>query len=178
MFTTRLARIDDARGIARVQLESWADRDIALPSPPDLIEVANQWEVAIRDQQSSGRLVVVEKDSDSMIIGSSRTVGSARIVGCAGIVTSPDPRLSELVLLEVAPSERRQMVASRLLNAIADIAQGFGADSIHAWVGVEEIAALTLLESAGWKLTGAQRQTMAAQSEAPRNELEVHTSLI
>jgi hypothetical protein len=70
------------------------------------------------------------------------------------------------------------MVASRLLNAIADIAQGFGADSIHAWVGAEEIAALTLLESAGWKLTGAQRQTMAAQSEPPRNELEVHTYLI
>lgn len=172
MFTTRLARIDDASGIARVQLESWADRDIALPSPPDLIEVAHQWEVAIRDQQSSGRLVVVQKDSESM------SIGSARIVGCAGIIRSPDPRLSELVLLEVAPPERRQMVASRLLNAIADIAQGFGADSIHAWVGAEEIAALTLLESAGWKLTGAQRQTMAAQSEPPRNELEVHTYLI
>ena len=166
MFTTRLARIDDARGIARVQIESWADRGIELPSPPDLIEVANEWETAIRDQQSSGRIVVVEKDSDSMI------------VGCAGIIRSMDPRLSELVLLEVAPPERRQMVASRLLNAIADIAQGFGADSIHAWVGVDELAALTLLESAGWKLTGAQRQTMATESKPPRNELEVHTSLM
>ncbi len=165
MFTTRLARIDDAMGIAEIQIDSWTDRGLELVSRNDLEEISAQWAVAIRNQQGEGRLIVVEKDHGSTI------------VGCAGIVKSPNPHVTELVLLEVIPAERRQQVGSRLINACADIAKGLGADSINAWIGVDEIAALRLLESSGWERTGAQRHSIGMKSEDQRTEVELHTSL-
>lgn len=166
MFTTRLARIDDAMGIAEIQLDSWTNRGLEVVSRDDLQEISAQWAIAIRNQQGEGRIVVVEKDH-----------GSA-IVGCAGIVKSPNPRVTELILLEVIPAERRQQVGSRLINACADIARGLGADSINAWIGVDEIAALQLLESSGWEKTGAQRHSIGIKSKDQRTEVELHVSLI
>lgn len=166
MFNTRLARVNDASGIAHTQLASWAERGIDFAEIPHVDEVARLWEATIRDQQQDGRIIIVENASDS------------EIVGCAGVINHPETQRAELILLEVAPPNRRQQIASRLVNACADIARGFGAQSIHAWVGAEELAAITLLESSGWVKTGAQRQTMAPGFELQRDELELHVSLI
>ena len=166
MLTTRIARISDALAIAELQLESWTDRGIHHLSPPDLQQVAAEWATAIRDQQELGRIIVVEKGAES------------KLVGCAGVMRSIDPRQCELILLEVAPTERRQKIGSRLVNASADIANGFGADSINAWIETNEVAAISLLESAGWQRSGAQRQKVGADGETSRNELELHTSLM
>ncbi len=165
MFTTRLARIDDAEAIAGLQLESWTARGIAHLSLPDIHVAAEQWISAIRDQQDKGRIVVVEKAANSIL------------VGCAGVMRTGNPHQYELVLLEVTPNERRQSIGARLVNAAADIARGYGAESIHAWIGTDELAAVSLLESAGWQLSGAHRQKIDINSNMTRDEIELHTSL-
>jgi N-acetylglutamate synthase-like GNAT family acetyltransferase len=166
MLTTRLARIDDAYAIAALQRQSWMDRGINHELIPPLDAVAAEWVTAIRDQQESGRIIVVVKDADSTI------------VGCAGVIRTVEPRLCELILLEVAPHERRNKIGSRLVNACADLARGFGADSMHAWIGLNETAATHLLESAGWQKSGGQREKLEIDTASPRHEVELHTSLI
>ncbi len=165
MFTTRLARIDDATSIAEIQISSWTDRGLKIASIDDLDHMSAQWAAAIQDQQGEGRIIVVEKD------------GSSTLVGCAGIVKSPDSQNADLILLEVLPAERRQQVGSRLINACADIAKGFGADFIEAWIGIEEVAAIQLLEGSGWERTGAERLSSGKDSEYLREEVKLHTSL-
>lgn len=165
MFESRLARIDDAPHIARLQATSWESRgiiDINADVPDYIIDATQHWEVAIRDMQSDGRVLVVEAQGE--------------IVGFAAISVSGPDAFSELLALEVDPQRRRQGIGSRLINATADIAERMNALKIRAWVEKDEIAARALLRETGWAESGSTRLTQS-ESGQNRNESEWVTYL-
>lgn len=165
MFESRLARIDDAPRIARLQATSWESRGIISFTDDEadqFAEATQQWEIAIRDMQSQGRVLVVEIHGE--------------VVGFAAISVSQPAEFSELVALEVDPTHRREGIGSRLINAAADIAVRMNAHMIRAWVEESEIAAQTLLRETGWATSGATRVTQN-ESGQNRNESEWITYL-
>lgn len=143
MLETRLARIDDAGAITELQIKSWRYRGINAVELDDSDEVKKSWEYAIASLQSTGRVLVVE--------------ASERLVGFCAITISEQSGYSEMVALEVDPDFRREGVATRLMNAAADIAARMNTDVIRAWVEESETAAQSLLDGTGWQKSGAKR---------------------
>lgn len=137
---------------------SWQSRGISgiTADIPDYVrQTTLQWEVAIRDMQSYGRVIVVEAPGE--------------VVGFAAISIPQPDDFSELLALEVDPKHRRLGIGSRLINATADIAKRMNALMIRAWVEEDEIAAQALLRETGWDVSGATRVT---QNESGQNRNE------
>lgn len=172
MLETRLARLDDAAAITELQIKSWRYRGINAVELDDSDEVKKSWEYAIASLQSTGRVLVVES--------------GVRVVGFCAITTSEEFGNSELVALEVDPDFRREGVATRLMNAAADIAARMNTDCIRAWVSTSETAAQSLLAGTGWRESGAKRVTRtdggttdeSSQAGRERQESEWITFLI
>ena len=141
MDTTRLAKATDAPLITELQLANWHISHPEIAEFLDSREVQDQWESAIKDQGSRGRVLVCERD--------------LVVVGVAAIEF--EDQLGQLSLLEVTPTCRRQLIGSRLLNAVADIAGRAGASSMYSWVATADTSAQEFLESTGFTHTGATR---------------------
>ena len=141
MDTTRLAKATDAPLITELQLANWHISHPEIAEFLDSRDVQVQWESAIRDQSSRGRVLVCERD--------------LVVVGVAAIEF--EDQLGQLSLLEVTPTCRRQLIVSRLLNAVADIAGRAGASSMYSWVATADTSAQEFLESTGFTHTGATR---------------------
>ena len=141
MDTTRLAKATDAPLITELQLANWHISHPEIAEFLDSRDVQVQWESAIRDQSSRGRVLVCERD--------------LVVVGVAAIEF--EDQLGQLSLLEVTPTCRRQLIGSRLLNAVADVAGRAGASSIYSWVATADTPAQEFLESTGFTHTGATR---------------------
>lgn len=141
MDTTRLAKATDAPLITELQLANWHISHPEIAEFLDSRDVQDQWESAIRDQGSRGRVLVCERD--------------LVVVGVAAIEF--EDQLGQLSLLEVTPTCRRQLIGSRLLNAVADIAGRAGASSMYSWVATADTSAQEFLESTGFTHTGATR---------------------
>jgi N-acetylglutamate synthase-like GNAT family acetyltransferase len=141
MDTTRLAKATDAPLITELQLANWHISHPEIAEFLDSRDVQVQWESAIRDQSSRGRVLVCERD--------------LVVVGVAAIEF--EDQLGQLSLLEVTPTCRRQLIGSRLLNAVADIAGRAGASSMYSWVATADTSAQEFLESTGFTHTGATR---------------------
>ena len=141
MDTTRLAKATDAPLITELQLANWHISHPEIAEFLDSRDVQDQWESAIRDQSSRGRVLVCERD--------------LVVVGVAAIEF--EDQLGQLSLLEVTPTCRRQLIGSRLLNAVADIAGRAGASSMYSWVATADTSAQEFLESTGFTHTGATR---------------------
>lgn len=162
MYITRLARVDDARGIAEVQMKSWTDRGLSILDASELSDIAESWAHSITHQQSEGRILVVE--------------WNGTVIGFAAVVNTGDPQLFALTALEVHPQERRKQVGSRLINASSDVARGFGANGLQAWIGDSETPAILLLEASGWRRTGAERVISSESHKYEhRTEFELQT---
>ena len=141
MDSTRLAKATDAPLITELQLANWHISHPEIAEFLDSRDVQVQWESAIRDQGSRGRVLVCERD--------------LVVVGVAAIEF--EDQLGQLSLLEVTPTCRRQLIGSRLLNAVADIAGRAGASSMYSWVATADTSAQEFLESTGFTHTGATR---------------------
>jgi N-acetylglutamate synthase-like GNAT family acetyltransferase len=141
MDSTRLAKATDAPLITELQLANWHISHPEIAEFLDSRDVQVQWESAIRDQSSRGRVLVCERD--------------LVVVGVAAIEF--EDQLGQLSLLEVTPTCRRQLIGSRLLNAVADIAGRAGASSMYSWVATADTSAQEFLESTGFTHTGATR---------------------
>ena len=141
MDSTRLAKATDAPLITELQLANWHISHPEIAEFLDSRDVQDQWESAIRDQGSRGRVLVCERD--------------LVVVGVAAIEF--EDQLGQLSLLEVTPTCRRQLIGSRLLNAVADIAGRAGASSMYSWVATADTSAQEFLESTGFTHTGATR---------------------
>ena len=139
MDSTRLAKATDAPLITELQLANWHISHPEIAEFLDSRDVQVQWESAIRDQSSRGRVLVCERD--------------LVVVGVAAIEF--EDQLGQLSLLEVTPTCRRQLIGSRLLNAVADIAGRAGASSMYSWVATADTSAQEFLESTGFTHTGA-----------------------
>ena len=141
MDSTRLAKATDAPLITELQLANWHISHPEIAEFLDSRDVQDQWESAIKDQGSRGRVLVCERD--------------LVVVGVAAIEF--EDQLGQLSLLEVTPTCRRQLIGSRLLNAVADIAGRAGASSMYSWVATADTSAQEFLESTGFTHTGATR---------------------
>ena len=136
-----MAKATDAPLITELQLANWHISHPEIAEFLDSRDVQVQWESAIRDQGSRGRVLVCERD--------------LVVVGVAAIEF--EDQLGQLSLLEVTPTCRRQLIGSRLLNAVADIAGRAGASSMYSWVATADTSAQEFLESTGFTHTGATR---------------------
>ena len=136
-----MAKATDAPLITELQLANWHISHPEIAEFLDSRDVQVQWESAIRDQSSRGRVLVCERD--------------LVVVGVAAIEF--EDQLGQLSLLEVTPTCRRQLIGSRLLNAVADIAGRAGASSMYSWVATADTSAQEFLESTGFTHTGATR---------------------
>jgi N-acetylglutamate synthase-like GNAT family acetyltransferase len=165
MDTTRLAHATDANEIAELQMANWHIEHPAVARLLDPRDVQTQWEQAITNH-GSGRVLVCERNGT--------------LVGVAAVEFKGETGL--LSLLEVAPSVRRELIGSRLLNAVADIASQTGCFHLRAWLTTRQNDGKLFLESTGWAATGLTRTVrtetgVTGGSELTDQQIELFTSL-
>lgn len=148
MDTIRLANATDAPAIADLQITNWQRSHPAIAKLLDHEDVQSQWADAITRHSGSGRVLVCER-------------GGA-VVGVAAIEFGREA--GRLSLLEVEPAVRRQLIGSRLLNAVADIAAQAGCLRLSAWLSTDQSGGRLFLESTGWVTSGATR-TVSTDTE-------------
>jgi ribosomal-protein-alanine N-acetyltransferase len=83
---------------------------------------------------------------------------------------------AEILTLAVAPSERRQGLASALLNAALDGATATGAEAVFLEVADRNLAAVGLYRAAGFETTGLRRGYYESENQ-PQDALTMRLSL-
>lgn len=88
----------------------------------------------------------------------------------------PEPETTAAIgTLLVEPRWGRRGHGSRLLSAIADLAQQAGVNRLVAWVAIADTASLEFYRSAGWEADGVQRSLDTGAGTVA--ELRLHASL-
>jgi len=156
--SVRPAFPDDAAEIARIQVVTWrtAYRSL-LPTSVlddwDADAATVSWRAAITrpPTPAHGVLVALEKNT---VVGFA-AYGPAELVGDE----RPDPTgpTSELSTLLVEPRWGRRGHGSRLLAAVADLAEAGGAARLQVWVPEADEVSAGFYESAGWAPDGWAR---------------------
>ena len=131
-------------------------------------DVEAAWAQAITIHSDMGRVLVCERDGT--------------LVGVAAIEFSGE--VGQVSLLEVSPDVRRQLIGSRLLNAVADIAYQSGFRHLSLWLNTEQSVGQQFFESMGWAQSGATRTVStlngasdSRQPEITEQQCELTTSL-
>jgi GNAT superfamily N-acetyltransferase len=172
----RPARADDAAEIARIQAVTWrtAYRSVLPPAVLDDWDadaVTASWRAAIEAPPTPGHGVLVALERDAI-------VGFAAY-GPAELTTAerPDPAgpTTELSTLLVEPRWGRRGHGSRLLAAVADLAEADGAARLQVWVLEPDRVSATFYESAGWAPDGWGRTLDTG--DAPLREIRWHALL-
>jgi GNAT superfamily N-acetyltransferase len=175
--SVRIAWVDDAPAIARVQLRTWPELYAglvpaeAIPSGPEAEEAAAAaWAASLQKPGDARNRVLVALERN-------RVVGFA-ITGPASDPDRDPVADAELRELTVDPDERGKGHGSRLLQAAADTmaADRFG----HAvtWVVAGDDALLSFLTSAGWGTDSAHRELDLDGTGAVRvKQVRLHTQL-
>lgn len=169
--TVRLARVDDAEAIARVQAAaltvSYAD---LLPATvtQTFDETAAQvaWTTAITAPPSPQHRVFVAL-STSDVVGFAASAPGAD----ADLDPSSD---AELLALHVDPSALRHGHGSRLMHAVADHARDDGFARLVMWVFAADDALRGFLQAAGWAADGSTRDL---DMGALAHQVRLHTSI-
>ena len=154
----------DSHKIAELQITNWR---LSHPDIARLLKhkhVQSQWSHAITDQGANGRVLICERNGV--------------LVGVAAVEFEQE--IGHLSLMEVAPDLRRGLIGSRLLNAVADLAQRSGCLRLISWINENQHDGQMFLESSGWSVTGATR-TLGTESGDPNSvvvaQIELTTSL-
>src|SRR5438270_8976663 len=171
--SVRPARPGDGAAVARVQAVAWrtAYRQV-LPAAVldgwDEQAAAEAWETAAVAPPTPGHgvLVAVERDA---VVGFA-AYGPAEVD--PGGLPSPDGPTTELATLLVEPRWGRRGHGSRLLAAVADLAQANGAARLQVWLPEADEASARFFESAGWARQGWVR-TLDTGAE-PLREIRWH----
>jgi len=131
-------------------------------------DVENAWAQAITIHNDMGRVLVCERDGT--------------LAGVAAIEFSGE--VGQVSLLEVALEVRRQLIGSRLLNAVVDIALQSGCRHLSLWLNTEQSVGQQFFESMGWAQSGATRTVSTlngvsdlGQPEITEQQCELTTSL-
>ena len=187
-FTVRLARPDDDQAIAALVVEGFLDqfRHVFGDRMDRSLKVMEHW---IRLEHISGGVtsLVVEGYADGEIAGSigvrtevsredilarglwralSRNLGFPRAVWATTLLSYPrySSKSSEAYVerLVVSPSFRRQGMARRLLSAAEDLARNRNKKTIGLHVTADNLRALRLYESEGYKEVSRQKSLITA----------------
>jgi GNAT superfamily N-acetyltransferase len=166
----------DAADIARIQVVTWrtAYRSL-LPSAvldewdPDAAAASWRTAVTAPPTPAHGVLVALERNT---LVGFA-AYGPAELVGNE----RPDPSgpTTEVSTLIVEPRWGRRGHGSRLLAAVADLAEGGGAARLTVWLPEADTVSAGFYESAGWAPDGWAR-TLDTGDE-PLREIRWHALL-
>ena len=171
--SVRLARESDAPAVGLVQAAVWQEAYAGVLGPEVLAafqppEFARVWRESLA-QPPAGvyRLLVA--------CAGEQVVGFAAI----GPTQDPDagPATGEVLALGVHPEARRQGHGSRLLNACIDTLRGAGADTVHAWILLEDSSSRLFLEAAGLQPDGAFRDRVVAPEGGTAREVRLRAHL-
>jgi len=171
--SVRLAWVDDASEIARIQLECWrrayADvlgERIAELTPDDLVE---RWQAAIGHPVDARLRVLVALD---------RAVvrGAAMVHPChdGDADQVSDGEIGEFIV-DLAYTGAGH--GSRLLHACADTLRADGFTRAVWWLRTADDALRAFATSAGWAADGAHRE-LEAPTGATLRQVRLHTSLV
>jgi GNAT superfamily N-acetyltransferase len=171
--SVRPAFPDDAAEIARIQVVTWrtAYRSLLPPSVLDDWDAdaaTASWHAAITSPPTPahGVLVALEKNT---VVGFA-AYGPAELLGDE----QPDPAgpTSELSTLLVEPRWGRRGHGSRLLAAVADLAEVGGAARLQVWLPEADAVSAGFYESAGWAPDGWARSLDTG--DVPLREVRWH----
>jgi ribosomal protein S18 acetylase RimI-like enzyme len=171
--SVRLARESDAPAVGVVQAAVWHEAYAGVLGPEVLAafqpqEFARVWRESLaRPPAGIYRLLVA--------CAGEQVVGFAAI----GPTQDPDagPATGEVLALGVHPEARRQGHGSRLLNACIDTLRGAGADTVHAWILLEDSSSRVFLEAAGLRPDGAFRDRIVAAEGETAREVRLRAQL-
>jgi GNAT superfamily N-acetyltransferase len=166
----------DAEEIARVQVVTWrtAYRSLlptAVLDEWDADAAAASWRTAVTSPPTPGHGVLVALERNTLV--GFAAYGPAELVA----TEQPDPSgpTTELTTLIVEPRWGRRGHGSRLLAAVADLAEGSGATRLTVWLPEADTVSAGFYESAGWAPDGWAR-TLDTGDE-PLREIRWHALL-
>lgn len=154
--SVRPARAADAARLAEVQVACWLDAYADVLPGPALAGIASssgalaeRWRVSAQAPPSPRHRVLV-------------ACAQERVVGGTALAPAEDEDLdaerdAELLVLLVAPGQRRAGHASRLLSAAVDHLRGDGFGRAVLWVDGPDPSLPALLASSGWAPDGVAR---------------------
>src|SRR5438309_4758379 len=156
--SVRPARAGDGGAVARVQAMAWrtAYRDVlpaAVLDEWDEPAAAEAWETAAVTPPTPGHGVLVALEGDAVV--GFAAYGPAELE--RGELPAADGPTTELATLLVEPRWGRRGHGSRLLAAVADLAQAGGARRLQVWLLETDRVSARFFESAGWAPAGWAR---------------------
>jgi GNAT superfamily N-acetyltransferase len=172
----RRARPDDAAEIARIQAVTWrtAYRSVlpaAVLDDWDAEAVTARWRAAVDAPPTPGHGVLVALERDA-IVGFA-AYGPAEL--SSGERPDPAGPTTEVSTLLVEPRWGHRGHGSRLLAAVADLAEADGAGRLQVWVLEPDTVSATFYDSAGWAPDGWARTLDTG--DIPLREIRWHALL-
>lgn len=167
--SARVAWLEDAPAIARVQLAAWREAYAATVSP-ELTEeaLAEGWRAALTSPGDARNRVLVALDRN-LVVGFAIT--------CPAADPDADPIADgALAELRVSPTRHREGHGSRLLQACVDTLSADRFTRITTWVDSTDDALRRFLTDAGWAADGATRE-LASESDETVRQVRLHTSI-
>jgi ribosomal protein S18 acetylase RimI-like enzyme len=187
-FTVRFAEPEDDPAIAALVVEGFLDkfRPIFGSRVDRSLKVMERW-VALEHASGGVTSLVVEGYATSELAGSvgirteasredvlarglwkalTRNLGFPRAVWATTLLSYPryssQPAEAYVERLVISPSFRRQGMARRLLSAAEDLARDRGKETVGLHVTAENLRALRLYESEGYREVSRQRSLITA----------------
>ena len=174
--SVRPARPDDAPAIARVQAVTWRTAYRSL-LPLEVLDswdeaaAAETWRAAVTAPPTPGHGVLVALERDTVVGFAAH--GPAELT--AGERPHPAGPSSEVAALLVEPRWGRRGHGSRLLAAVADLAEATGTARLQVWLPEQDSVSAGFFESAGWGRDGWLRTLETGG--VPLREVRWHTLL-
>ena len=187
-FTVRFAEPEDDPAIAALVVEGFLDkfRPVFGSRVDRSLKVMERW-VALEHASGGVTSLVVEGYATSELAGSvgirteasredvlarglwkalTRNLGFPRAVWATTLLSYPryssQPAEAYVERLVISPSFRRQGMARRLLSAAEDLARDHGKETVGLHVTAENLRALRLYESGGYREVSRQRSLITA----------------
>jgi GNAT superfamily N-acetyltransferase len=171
----RVAGVDDAAAVARIQVESWRERydgllPIELIDAMDIDDFTERWRASLHRPGDARNRVLVALDGDAV-----------RGFAVTGPATDPDADSiadGEIAELTVEAAHRRQGHGSRLLQAAAETLRSDRFTRGTVWVASADDTARRFVTEAGWAPDGAHRELDLRGDGAIRlKQVRLHTDL-
>ncbi len=174
--SVRPARPDDAAAVAHVQAVTWRTAYRSL-LPIEVLDgwdeaaAAERWRAAVTAPPTPGHGVLVALERDAVVGFAAH--GPAEL----GAGESPHPAgpSSEVAALLVEPRWGRRGHGSRLLAAVAELAEATGTARLQVWLPEQDTVSAGFFESAGWAPDGWLRTLDTGG--VPLREVRWHTLL-
>ena len=174
--SVRPALPDDAAGIARIQVVTWrtAYRSVlpaAVLDDWDEDAATSTWHAAITAPPTPGHGVLVALEKNTLV--GFAAFGPAELT--ADERQDPAGPTTEVSTLLVEPRWGRRGHGSRLLSAVADLAESSGAARLQVWLLEDDQVSIGFYESAGWAPDGWARTLDTG--DVPLREVRWHALL-